>query len=139
MADACQTLQTISFLAHLRAKGTWGPFLIVCPLSVLNNWIMEFEKFCPSIPVIMYHGSKAEREELRQTRMTLPVATEPVGKSKTRQRKSTAGAGGNTTQTFPVIVTTYEICINDQKFLAGMPWKFIVVDEGHRLKNLNCK
>jgi SNF2 family DNA or RNA helicase len=46
-----QTLQTISFLAHLRSKGTWGPFLIVCPLSVLNNWIMEFEKFTPSVPV----------------------------------------------------------------------------------------
>ena len=46
-----KTLQTISFLAHLRSKGTWGPFLIVCPLSVLNNWIMEFEKFCPTIPV----------------------------------------------------------------------------------------
>jgi SNF2 family DNA or RNA helicase len=46
-----QTLQTISFLAHLRSKGTWGPFLIVCPLSVLNNWVMEFEKFTPSIPV----------------------------------------------------------------------------------------
>lgn len=46
-----QTLQTIAFLAHLRSKGTWGPFLVVCPLSVLNNWVMEFEKFCPTIPV----------------------------------------------------------------------------------------
>ena len=52
IADADpQTLQTIAFLAHLRSKGTWGPFLIACPLSVLNNWIMEFEKFAPTIPV----------------------------------------------------------------------------------------
>lgn len=51
LADDVQTLQTISFLAHLRSKGTWGPFLIVCPLSVLNNWVMEFEKFTPTIPV----------------------------------------------------------------------------------------
>lgn len=106
---------------------------------MLNNWIIEFEKFCPSIPVIMYHGSKAEREELRRTRMSLPVATDPVGKSKGGRKSFGPKAGTNTTQTFPVIVTTYEICINDQKFLAGMPWKFIVVDEGHRLKNLNCK
>lgn len=52
-----QTLQTISFLAHLRAKGTWGPFLIVCPLSVLNNWITEFEKFCPAIPVSVSYAT----------------------------------------------------------------------------------
>jgi hypothetical protein len=53
VADFEQTLQTISFLAHLRSKGTWGPFLIVCPLSVLNNWVMEFEKFAPTIPVCL--------------------------------------------------------------------------------------
>ncbi len=100
---------------------------------------MEFEKFCPSIPVIMYHGSKPEREELRghaclcQSRPTQWASREGGRKSFGPK------AGTNTTQTFPVIVTTYEICINDQKFLAGMPWKFIVVDEGHRLKNLNCK
>lgn len=40
-----KTLQTIAFLAHLREKGVWGPFLIVCPLSTLANWINEFERF----------------------------------------------------------------------------------------------
>lgn len=40
---------------------------------------------------------------------------------------------------FPVVVTSYEVVINDRKFLANLPWKFIVVDEGHRLKNLDCK
>jgi hypothetical protein len=46
-----QTLQTIAFLAYLCEKGTTGPFLIVCPLSVLSNWITEFQKFAPDIPV----------------------------------------------------------------------------------------
>ena len=32
-----KTLQTISFLAYLRDKGVWGPFLVVCPLSTLAN------------------------------------------------------------------------------------------------------
>lgn len=57
-----QTLQTISFLAHLRSKGTWGPFLVVCPLSVLNNWVMEFEKFCPTIPVSFRGQSEHHRQ-----------------------------------------------------------------------------
>ncbi|ORY32001.1 SNF2 family N-terminal domain-domain-containing protein [Naematelia encephala] len=131
-----KTLQTISFLAHLRSKGTWGPFLIVCPLSVLNNWIMEFEKFTPSIPVIMYHGAPDHRAHLRATRLQPPIA---AGVGNMNKRKSTGSYSGQTTQTFPVVVTTYEMCMKDRKFLSGFQWKFIVVDEGHRLKNLDCK
>nr|XP_019014337.1 helicase [Kwoniella pini CBS 10737]OCF53118.1 helicase [Kwoniella pini CBS 10737] len=123
-----KTLQTISFLAHLRAKGTWGPFLIVCPLSVLNNWCMEFEKFTPTIPVLMYHGTPEYRAEMRKTRLSPPssagVALRP---------------GQNDTSTFPIVITTFEIAMRDKQFLSGLLWKFIVVDEGHRLKNLDCK
>lgn len=39
-----KTLQTIAFLAFLRGKGVWGPFLVVAPLSTLANWINEFER-----------------------------------------------------------------------------------------------
>ena len=40
---------------------------------------------------------------------------------------------------FPVVVTSYEICMRDQRSLHSMDWKYIIVDEGHRIKNLNCK
>ena len=40
---------------------------------------------------------------------------------------------------YPVVVTSYGICMNDYKLLADKEWKFLVVDEGHRIKNLNCK
>lgn len=39
---------------------------------------------------------------------------------------------------FPVVVTTYEMIIKDRAHLAGYNWGYIVVDEGHRLKNLDC-
>ncbi|KGB77139.2 helicase [Cryptococcus deuterogattii R265] len=133
-----KTLQTISFLSHLRSKGTWGPFLIVCPLSVLNNWIMEFEKFTPSVPVLMYHGNPDHRAELRASRLQTPTASD-AGSAKTKRRKSNGKVTGNDTSTFPIVITTYEICMKDKQFLSGIRWKFIVVDEGHRLKNLDCK
>ncbi|KAL7419963.1 putative ATPase [Cryptotrichosporon argae] len=147
-----KTLQTISFLAHLRSKGTWGPFLIVCPLSVLNNWVTEFEKFTPTVPVLMYHGTPEHRAHLRATRMQAPAGSgvgnvrqgAAVRTSKASGRKSlpalgTGARAANTPQSFPIIITTYEICIKDRNFLNGFQWKFIVVDEGHRLKNLDCK
>ncbi|WVO17665.1 hypothetical protein L204_105362 [Cryptococcus depauperatus] len=132
-----KTLQTISFLAHLREKGTWGPFLIVCPLSVLNNWVMEFEKFCPSIPVLMYHGTPDHRAELRATCLV------PPSKSNVGSVGAAKGSRGRSSKddpmSFPIVVTTYEICMKDRQWLSGLRWKFIVVDEGHRLKNLDCK
>lgn len=41
--------------------------------------------------------------------------------------------------TFPVVITTYEIIIRDRVHLAHYNWGYIVVDEGHRLKNLDCR
>lgn len=38
-----------------------------------------------------------------------------------------------------MVVSTYEIVMADIKALARYNWKYIVVDEGHRLKNFNCK
>lgn len=111
-----KTVQTISFLAFLREKGTHGPFLIAAPLSTTTNWVAEFKKWTPKIPVVLYHGSKQEREDIRSKKLKNPGSKE-----------------------FPVIVTSYEICMNDRKFLANYGWKFIIIDEGHRLKNLNCR
>ncbi|KAK4506122.1 hypothetical protein PRZ48_004087 [Zasmidium cellare] len=111
-----KTIQTISFLAFLREKGVHGPFLIAAPLSTTSNWVAEFKKWTPEIPVLLYHGSKQEREELRRKRLRNPGSTD-----------------------FPVICTSYEICMNDRKHLAHYGWKFIIIDEGHRIKNLNCR
>ncbi|KAL7273225.1 putative ATPase [Rhizina undulata] len=110
-----KTLQTISFLAFLREKGMIGPFLVAAPVSTLANWVDEIEKFAPEMPAIMYHGTPAEREELRATEM------------------KKLGAD------FPIICTSYEMIMKDRKYLQKYSWKFIVIDEGHRIKNLNCR
>jgi len=46
-----KTIQSISFLAHLTEQGVAGPFLVVGPLSTLQNWANEFKKWTPSIEV----------------------------------------------------------------------------------------
>lgn len=71
-------VQTIGFLSHLKSKGINGPFLVIGPLSTLPNWIAEFERFCPALPAVLYHGSKQEREELRMGRLKPPGAKESV-------------------------------------------------------------
>ncbi|WAQ81717.1 hypothetical protein PtA15_2A28 [Puccinia triticina] len=142
-----KTLQTIAFLCYLRERGVWGPFLIVCPLSTVANWVNEFERFCPTVPVVLYHGTKVEREELRSTRMAPPrddpkawLGKHPSSKAKRGGRAAaTTWTKQNTKDTFPVVVTSYEIVMNDCQFLRQYAWSYIVVDESHRLKNLECK
>ncbi|KAF9265363.1 SNF2-family ATP dependent chromatin remodeling factor snf21 [Marasmius fiardii PR-910] len=174
-----KTLQTIAFTAYLREVNRHpDPILIVCPLSVLHNWIEEYKKFAPSIPVLMYHGSPEERAEFRKTCMrrlapkhrpgegpTPPPAAPSKSKGRGKPRKQGGGrrARGKGTRkgrkfeeelvideedeeevlkayrNFPIVVTTYEMIIKDRVHLADHNWGYIVVDEGHRLKNLDCR
>lgn len=112
-----KTVQCIAFVAFLREQGVLGPFLIVAPLSTLANWMSEFERFAPTIPILMYHGSQSAREEMR---------------SKCHLAKPNA-------QSFSVLVTSYEIAMRDARHLGSITWKYMIIDEGHRLKNLNCR
>lgn len=62
-------IQTIAFLSHLYQRSIYGPFMIVAPLSTLSNWVNEFERFCPSLKTVLYHGSKKERSEIRSKKL----------------------------------------------------------------------
>ena len=143
LLTSVQTLQTISFSAYLREQGNFKPFLVVCPLSVMHNWIAEYEKFAPSIPVCMYHGTPEERATLRRTVMAHPsvsLSSAPKAKRGRKSKKSAVDEVANTREEdFPVVVTTYDMVIRDRAHLSKYNWGYIVVDEGHRLKNLNCK
>ncbi|KAJ3172791.1 hypothetical protein HDU87_007793 [Geranomyces variabilis] len=108
-----KTIQVIAFLAHLYSVGTTGPFLIIVPLSTLSNWIREFARFAPTIPVLMYHGPKDEREYIRKHKMPRDA--------------------------LPVVITTYQISMHDAWFLQTIAWNYVIVDECHRLKNFDCK
>ncbi|KAG5186539.1 SNF2 family N-terminal domain-containing protein [Tribonema minus] len=113
-----KTVQVIGLLVGLRDMNVCGPFMICAPLATLPNWVSEIRKWCPGLRVILYHGSKAEREALRKGPLNPARATD---------------------MKFPVVVTSYEICINDRAHLQHYPWKYMVVDEGQRVKNKDCR
>lgn len=69
-----KTLQVIAFIASLiehfdSAVATTASsgdktslFLVVAPLSVLPNWMEQFERFAPAIDVLMFAGEKKDRQ-----------------------------------------------------------------------------
>ncbi len=46
-------------------KQVKGPFLVVCPLSIVKNWQDEITKFAPKLSVMVYMGDKDAREKMR--------------------------------------------------------------------------
>lgn len=110
-----KTIQVVAFLAYLLEQGISGPFLVVAPLSTIKNWEKEFERFCPSITTCCYYGAPPARAKLRR---------QFIKKGKLQ---------------IPVFITSYEIVMQDARFLNKIEWKYVMVDEGHRLKNINCK
>ncbi|KAJ6132895.1 Helicase C-terminal [Penicillium samsonianum] len=107
-----KTCQVIAFLAHLFEKGIKGPHLIVVPSSTIENWLREFQKFCPILNVMPYYAGLNERALIRE---------------EIEERRDEIN----------VVITTYTIAKAklDAKFLRDMDFTVCVYDEGHMLKN----
>uniref|UniRef100_A0A3Q2CGF8 Helicase, lymphoid specific n=1 Tax=Cyprinodon variegatus TaxID=28743 RepID=A0A3Q2CGF8_CYPVA len=112
-----KTIQCIAHIAMMLEKKVMGPFLVVAPLSTVPNWISEFKRFTPEVSVMLYHGTPPERAKLL------------------KQIRTSQGP----LNMFPVVITSFEISMIDRTFLQKCNWKYLIVDEGHRIKNLNCR
>lgn len=107
-----KTLQTISFLGWLRFYRDRPRFhLVVVPKSTLDNWRREFERWVPGFNVAVLQGSKEERQQMIQEKL-LP-------------------------QDFDVLLTTYEMCLREKGALKRLSWEYIIIDEAHRIKNVD--
>ncbi|KAF3796912.1 Chromatin structure-remodeling complex protein [Nymphaea thermarum] len=111
-----KTVQVISLICYLmESKNDRGPFLVVVPSSVLAGWDSEINFWAPSISKIVYSGPPEERRKLFKERIVH--------------------------QKFNVLLTTYEYLMNkhDRPKLSKILWHYIIIDEGHRIKNASCK
>ncbi|KAF5193933.1 Chromatin remodeling [Thalictrum thalictroides] len=118
-----KTLQAIAFLSYLKVRRmVSGPYLVLCPLSVVDGWISEVAKFCPGLRVLRYIGDKEIRRGLRRTMY------ENVNKQSSISHEQSD-------LPFDVLLTTYDIVLMDQDFLCQIPWHYAVIDEAQRLKN----
>ncbi|TVU11814.1 hypothetical protein EJB05_45419 [Eragrostis curvula] len=111
-----KTVQVISLLCYLmETKNDRGPFLVVVPSSVLPGWVSELNFWAPSINKIAYAGPPEERRRLFKEMIVH--------------------------QKFNVLLTTYEYLMNkhDRPKLSKIQWHYIIIDEGHRIKNASCK
>ncbi|CAN1280967.1 ISWI chromatin-remodeling complex ATPase CHR17 [Linum perenne] len=107
-----KTLQTISLLGYLHEfRGIPGPHMVVAPKSTLGNWMNEIRRFCPVLRPIKFLGNPEERRHIREDLLV-------AGK-------------------FDVCVTSFEMAIKEKSALRRFSWRYIIIDEAHRIKNEN--
>uniref|UniRef100_A0A9J8B3G1 Chromodomain helicase DNA binding protein 7 n=1 Tax=Cyprinus carpio carpio TaxID=630221 RepID=A0A9J8B3G1_CYPCA len=118
-----KTIQSITFLYEIYLKGIHGPFLVIAPLSTIPNWEREFRTWT-ELNVVVYHGSQASRKTIQAYEMYY---------------KDTQGRVIKGAYKFHAIITTFEMILTDCPELRSVPWRCVIIDEAHRLKNRNCK
>lgn len=108
-----KSVQLISYLlAQKEARADCAPALIVCPASLVYNWIAEFEKFAPGLRAIAVAGSKPERDDIL-----------------------IEYAGDNPTGTADVLVTSYDLMRRDVEVYQQIEFSCVALDEAQYIKN----
>ncbi|GMK58346.1 hypothetical protein CspeluHIS016_0503780 [Cutaneotrichosporon spelunceum] len=86
------------------------PSLIVCPPTLTGHWYHEIRKFTSDLTAIQYVGNANQRAALRPT-----------------------------LNRYDVVITSYESVRNDIADLSRINFLYVVLDEGHIIKNPKTK
>ncbi|XP_071453499.1 chromatin-remodeling complex ATPase chain Iswi-like [Hetaerina americana] len=109
-----KTLQTISLLGYMKHyRNIQGHHIVIVPKSTLANWMNEFKKWCPSLHAVCLIGDQETRNNfIRETLMP---------------------------GEWDVCVTSYEMVIKEKGVFKKFNWRYMVIDEAHRIKNEKSK
>uniref|UniRef100_A0A5F7ZSL6 ERCC excision repair 6, chromatin remodeling factor n=1 Tax=Macaca mulatta TaxID=9544 RepID=A0A5F7ZSL6_MACMU len=119
-----KTIQIIAFLAGLsyskiRTRGSnyrfegLGPTVIVCPTTVMHQWVKEFHTWWPPFRVAILHetGSYTHKKE--------------------KLIRDVAHCHG-------ILITSYSYIRLMQDDISRYDWHYVILDEGHKIRNPNA-
>ncbi|XP_044846058.1 E1A-binding protein p400-like [Mauremys mutica] len=108
-----KTTQVIAFFTHLACnEGNWGPHLVVVQSRNILKWEIELKHWCPELKRLCI-GSQRELIENKQELMK--------------------------PNSFNVCITSYKQLFKGHQTLRKMRWRYLVVDDMQKIKNLTEK
>lgn len=126
-----KTIQLLAWIAGcLEEEPSIDPFLVVAPVSLLENWKEEIEKFFlpDSMPLLMLYGNSLAEKRLSRREIEAELAD--VGICRLLRRDWLGQA--------KVVLTTYETLRDLEFSLAGQRWSAMICDEAQKIKNPNA-
>jgi DNA excision repair protein ERCC-6 len=140
-----KTIQIIAFLAGLHYSGKINkPIIVVCPATVMKQWVNEFHRWWPPFRVTILHSSgsgminvrsESTREDMLleqmwdPSRRNLPLTV--AQKAARKVLRPILEQGG-------VLVTTYSGLQSYAPLLIPVDWEYAILDEGHKIRNPNA-
>ncbi|XP_030059035.1 DNA excision repair protein ERCC-6 [Microcaecilia unicolor] len=116
-----KTIQIIAFLAGLsyskiRTRGSnyryegLGPSIIVCPATVMHQWVKEFHAWWPPFRVAILHETGSYTSK------------------KVKLIREIGACSG-------ILITSYSYIRLMQDHLQHYDWHYVILDEGHKIRN----
>ncbi|KAF9964164.1 hypothetical protein BGZ70_006831 [Mortierella alpina] len=157
-----KTIQIISFLAGLLYSGKLdAPIIVVCPATLLKQWVKEFHRWWPPMRVAILHssgsgmhskqagndpsieddsfsdgyGSNSSSAKKRKTKKPFGGRSRRGRGSDTEERTVADDIVDRISAKGHVIVTTYAGLRIHSSRLLRKNWSYIILDEGHKIRN----
>jgi len=115
LADDMGLGKTVQVIAHLTLQAKNGKekkkTLLVCPMSIIGNWLRELQRFAPTLRPYVHHGIKRCSGE----------------------QFSRAQEGAD------LVITSYQTVQRDAELLTSCQWDCVVLDEAQNIKNHTTK
>jgi len=137
-----KTIQAIGFVAGLHySKKLTKPVIVVCPATVMKQWVNEFHRWWPALRVSILHTSGSGMLDThREDRMERELELRNYGD----YDNTLTGAGKAAKKILEkvkrdghVLVTTYSGLQTYSEFLIPTDWECAILDEGHKIRNPN--
>ncbi|XP_058796920.1 DNA excision repair protein ERCC-6-like [Phymastichus coffea] len=117
-----KTVQVIAFLAGLdcselltdggRFRGL-GPTIIICPATLLEQWVQHFHDWWPTLRVVMLHQSSTFQGSIDELLHSLK--------------------GGG------ILILSYTGILIHKEPILKFKWHYVILDEGHKIRNPEAK
>ncbi|KAF2016133.1 DNA repair and recombination protein RAD26 [Aaosphaeria arxii CBS 175.79] len=137
-----KTIQAISFIAGLHySRKLVKPVIVVCPATVMKQWVNEFHRWWPALRVSILHTSGSGMlDTRREDRMEREMELRSYGdydETLTSAGKAAKKIVEKVKRHGHVLVTTYSGLQTYAEFLIPTEWDVAVLDEGHKIRNPN--
>ncbi len=111
-----KSIQTIAYMLKIieeqrQNKQNLVPFLLICPTSLIGNWVYELNQFAPTIKVFVHHGDN----RIFDTDINQVI------------------------KQYDIIITSYSLAVRDETIWTNSNWNGLILDEAQQLKNIQTK
>ncbi|XP_016766977.1 DNA excision repair protein ERCC-6 isoform X3 [Apis mellifera] len=123
-----KTVQVIAFLAGLdcsellsdggRFRGL-GPTIIICPATLMEQWVKHFHEWWPILRIVVLHQSG-----------TYNGKNNIIGNLEYLIHSLKSGG---------IIITSYSGMLKHKDLLVSNQWHYVILDEGHKIRNPQAK